>query len=361
MTDDPEANFGDRAGDVHGMMRRLVLQISKATRLPSKRPPPFTPSDEQMILMPDVSGNRINGLGEDAVRRPSPVYWHHHTMIDHGPVMRWMLKKCTDDVPEIDTLRGKYGGRGPEHPAPVAETRSEDTAENWARRVKEFALSHESDLVGIARLDPDWVFEGYEETAPWVVVLAVAMDQPALAQVWPEHGSVIEVMAQYNRGARASKALADFIRGHGYEAEGHGGPVAGPFPMIPAALASGMGELGKHGSIINRTYGSSFRLAAVTTDLPLVADAPDAFGADDFCTNCQVCARACPPAAIAHEKQQVRGATKWYVDFDKCVPYFNETWGCGICIAVCPWSAPGRAPSLARRMSARRDRLTRKD
>ena len=75
-----EANFGDRAGDVHGMMRRLVLQISKVTRLPSKRPPPFTPSDEQMILMPDVSGNRINGLSEDAVRRPSPVYWHHHTM-----------------------------------------------------------------------------------------------------------------------------------------------------------------------------------------------------------------------------------------------------------------------------------------
>ena len=96
--------------------------------------------------------------------------------------------------------------------------------------------------------------------------------------MWPGHGSVIEVMAQYNRGVRAAKALAGFIRGHGYDAEGHGGPIAGPFTMVPAALAAGLGELGKHGSIINRQFGSSFRLAAVTPALPLVAAAPDTFG-----------------------------------------------------------------------------------
>jgi epoxyqueuosine reductase QueG len=46
------------------------------------------------------------------------------------------------------------------------------------------------------------------------------------------------------------------------------------FNLIPAALACGFGELGKHGSIINRDYGSSFRLSAVLTDLPFVPDAP---------------------------------------------------------------------------------------
>ena len=180
------------------------------------------------------------------------------------------------------------------------------------------------------------------------------MDHAELSEVAPSPRSVIEVMRQYNTGTRAAKALADWIRRQGHHAAGHGGPIAGSFTMIPAALACGFGELGKHGSIINRTYGSSFRLAAVLTDLPLVADRPDVFGADDFCQSCQVCARACPPNAISHDKQLVRGVERWYVDFDKCVPYFNETYGCGICIAVCPWSRPGTAPKLAERMTRRR-------
>jgi Pyruvate/2-oxoacid:ferredoxin oxidoreductase delta subunit len=315
---------------------------------------PYRPSEEQTALLPEVSGNAINGLGERAVRRPSPIYWHHPSTIAHGRVMTWMIERTSREQPTVDRLHEKFGGRGPARPASIAEARSEDTREGWTARVKGFALAHEADLVGVARLDPDWVFEGYEVTADWIIVLGVAMDQPRLAAVWPEAASVEEVMAAYNRGDRAAKALADHIRGQGWEAHGHGGPIAGPVTMIPAALACGFGELGKHGSIINRHYGSSFRLAAVTTSLPLVADAPDVFGADDFCASCQVCARACPPAAIAHEKQTVRGVSKWYVDFDNCVPYFNETYGCGICIAVCPWSLPGTAPRLAEKMARRK-------
>ncbi len=319
---------------------------------------PYQPSDEQKALLPEVSGNAINGLGEDTVRRPSPIYWHHPSKIAHGPVMKWMLERTSREQPSVDRLHEKFGGRGPAEPAAIAETRTDDTPEGWSKRLKDFALAHEADLVGVAPLDPDWVFEGYDCDADWIIVLGIAMDQPRLAGVWPEVASVEEVMAAYNRGDRAAKALADHIRGLGWDAHGHGGPIAGPVTMIPAALACGFGELGKHGSIINRHYGSSFRLAAVTTSVPLVADAPDSFGADDFCASCQVCARACPPQAIAHEKQTVRGTTKWYVDFDKCVPYFNETYGCGICIAVCPWSRPGTAPRLAEKMARRKTEKT---
>ena len=68
------------------------------------------------------------------------------------------------------------------------------------------------------------------------------------------------------------------------------------------------------------------------------------------------CSTACPPAAIGTDKQTVRGDVKWYVDFDKCVSYFDETYGCSICIAVCPWSRPGVAPRLAEKMTTRRRR-----
>ncbi len=321
-------------------------------------PKSISASAEQLALVPDLSGNSINGLGETARRPPTPIYWHSPKLIAHGALQQYMLAKTQAEVPEVTRMRAGLGGRGPEERAAKAPTRAEEPPEGWSAEVKRFALAHESDQAAIAAMDPDWVFEGYDAELPWMIVLALAMDHAELATA-PEPPSVIEVMRQYNRGTRAARALADHILGQGYQAIPHGGPQAGPALLVPAAIAAGLGELGKHGSIINRRYGASFRLAAVLTDMPLVADAPDAFGADEFCIHCQICARACPPGAIGHDKRMVRGETKWYVDFDKCVPYFNETYGCGICIAECPFSRPDIGANLAAKLAKRKQRIAR--
>ena len=117
--------------------------------------------------------------------------------------------------------------------------------------------------------------------------------------------------------------------------------------LIPPAIASGLGELGKHGSLISRKFGAGVRLAGVTTDMPLVATTPARFGADEFCSTCQVCTNACPPGAITPQKQMVRGVERWYVDFDKCIPFFAEAASCGICIAECPCTRPTVRPEAA--------------
>jgi ferredoxin len=317
----------------------------------------YRPDPGFLALRPAVSGNTVNGLGERAERRPSPIFWHRPERESHGALQEHVVARF-NAVPEFRAAYAE-GDRGPRRPDPVAAERVTRSAAEWTSNVKSFALAHEADLVGVARMDPRWVFAGYELNAPWIIVLGVAMDHARLSDQPSTAANVtaqVEVAEQYNRGARAAMGLANFIRGQGYAADPHQGPWAGALSMMPAAMACGFGELGKHGSLINRTYGSSFRLAAVTTELPLVADAPDAFGADDFCARCQVCIDACPPDAISPVKQLVRGVKKWYVDFDRCIPYFNETYGCGICIAVCPWSAPGRAPVLAERWTARKAR-----
>ncbi len=317
--------------------------------------PVYRPPEEQLALFPDVSGNAINGLDETRRRRPTPVFWHYgKTDLPHGALQDYYLRQF-DSKPELKDFHLKYGGRGDSRPPEKPKTPVEDTARNWVRRIKEHALANEGDLVGIASVDPEWVYEGHAVDDPWIVVIGVAMDHSELAKA-PGIESPIEVMRQYNRGTRAARSVANFIQAQGYGARPHGGPAAGPLLLVPPAIACGMGELGKHGSLINRTHGSSFRLAGVTTDMPLLADAPDVFGAADFCASCRVCTDACPPDAIHAEKRLVRGVRKWYVDFDRCIPYFNDTQGCGICIAVCPWSTPGRAPRLAEKMTARRAR-----
>jgi epoxyqueuosine reductase QueG len=239
---------------------------------------------------------------------------------------------------------------------PVSETRNQAAAEQLAAEVKAFALSHEADDVGIAPMDALYVFEGYTIGEPWVIVLAIAHNYERLKEVPSDETNgigVVDIGDQYARGTRSSYALSNWIRSQGYNANPFPGPMAGALVLIPPAIASGLGELGKHGSLISRKFGSGVRLAGVTTDMPLVATFSDRFGADDFCSTCQVCTNACPPGAIGEQKQLVRGVERWYVDFDKCIPFFAEAASCGICIAECPWTRPGVRPKLLATMGRR--------
>ena len=52
----------------------------------------------------------------------------------------------------------------------------------------------------------------------------------------------------------------------------------------------------------------------------------------------------------------MRGERRWYVDFDKCLPYFNENMGCAICLAVCPFSRPEVGARLVQKLALRRRR-----
>jgi epoxyqueuosine reductase len=103
----------------------------------------------------------------------------------------------------------------------------------------------------------------------------------------------------------------NWIRSQGYNAKPYPGPSANALALIPPAIAAGLGELGKHGSLISRHFGSGVRLAGITTDMPLIATGPDRFGADEFCATCQICTAACPPGAIGPQKQMVRGVERW--------------------------------------------------
>jgi epoxyqueuosine reductase len=312
----------------------------------------YVPKPETLALLKS-SGNSINGLGESEVRRPSPFFWHppdKHPFGDLQIEARKNSRKCPGAA---EMFKAAYT-----HPplVPIPDARVERAPQEFAPALSEFALAHEADAVGMVPLDPLWVFDGYQIADTWVIVLAFAHNYDQLKQVPSNEvngAGITDVGAQYARGTRASFAVANWIRAQGYHAKAYPGPSAEALLLIPPAIASGLGELGKHGSIISRRFGSGVRLAGVTTTMPLVSTAPDRFGADEFCTACQVCTNACPPGAISDAKQMVRGVERWYVDFDKCIPYFVEEASCGICIAVCPWTRPTVRPNLLAKMAKR--------
>ena len=323
----------------------------------SRRRSAWVPSPDQMRHWPAASGNRINGLGEAQPRRPTVVYWQlPPESIPHGPLQSYFYARTANQDPAVVEARRERQQALDLPLAPVAATRVVEDAAAWSAALAVAARAAGADDAGVTAMRAEYVFAGHAVPAqPWLIVLALAHDYPALAAA-PSSRTLVEITRQYARGIRSAKALANWIRARGWDAQPFGGPMSGSILMIPPAIAAGLGELGKHGSLIHRRFGANFRLACVLTDLPLQPSRRDVFGGDDFCAHCRVCADACPPEAIAPDKQLVRGERRWYVDFDKCLPYFNESHGCAICLAVCPFSRPEIGPRLVDKLALRRSR-----
>ena len=323
----------------------------KADRIRPENPPP--PTYAFGYRHAPRSGNDINGLGETEPRRPQHVF---HSA--GGPPLDW---QALDDffglISPWSVLRHVIGNAwqlrnkdGPVHPV----QRKVRDAVAMAAEVKDLARSVGAELVGITRVTDDCLYEGKSVPYKTAICLGLSMDREQMAHV-PQEPAAVEVMRSYREISRISVELSQAIRAMGWPARAYGNPNSTDLLHIPLAVKAGLGQLGKHGSMISQQFGSNVRLAAVLTDLPLACDEPIDIAVDDLCTSCRRCVVDCPPDAIFETKQWVRGDQRWYVNFDKCVPYFVKTNGCGICIEVCPWSVPGRGPSLTEKLLAKRE------
>ena len=320
---------------------------------------PFIPNSEMVVRLPTVTGNTINGLGETEQRRPKLVFWAPNPDdIAFGEVQKWFYM-CQPDSPEMATERAKRQVVLEAALPDLNPLALEQSPSAWTSSLDQFVDAGDCEMVGATEMKQEWVFEGQETTFKTVIMVGVHHDYEELKHA-PEFRAGIEVVRQYGRAAAAAKKITAWLMDQGWDAEAVTGPMAGKLVMIPPALECGFGELGKHGSLINPEFGSSFRLSAVLTNAPFASTKKRDFGIDEFCSKCRICEDACPPIAIEPDKKTVRGDERWYVDFDKCIPYFAENSGCAICIVECPWSRPGVGIDLAQKLARRSARNERK-
>jgi reductive dehalogenase len=255
---------------------------------------------------------------------------------------------------------------------PVSPQKVEGEPAEMAQRVKRLARYLGADLVRIGPLNPAWVyshrgcppfFEGYQANPPlfdgipdgyrdlkwgapieiphrYAISMAFVQDDH-LMRTTPSPVSDLEVGQVYARSALASVQLARYVRALGYPARAHHLRNYGVL-VVPVAMDAGLGELARSGYLISKELGLNFRLACVTTDLPMALDRPVDLGVQDFCQKCLKCAETCPPRAIPQGgKVVVRGVRKWKLDKVKCLLYWGHVGSaCAICQVVCPWSKP---------------------
>ncbi|MBW2249780.1 MAG: reductive dehalogenase [Deltaproteobacteria bacterium] len=226
--------------------------------------------------------------------------------------------------------------------------------EEAATRVKGYATNIGADLVGIAKINPLWIYshrgeifhENWEEWGreipadhKYAVVVAEEMSLDMIGPA-PHTPSLVESMKNYAKGAYISAQLAAFIANLGYEATAnHLRHYTAVLP--PLAVDAGLGEVGRLGYLITKEFGPRIRLSAVTTNLPLISDKPVDIGVEDFCKFCKKCANCCPSQSIPHddEPKKFKGTLKWKLNDETCFGYWAKAGtDCCICMKVCPWS-----------------------
>lgn len=237
-----------------------------------------------------------------------------------------------------------------------------------SRLLKAITHNFGATLVGIAKMNPDWVYQGrlrgvgevdFKMPAHWKygIVFGVPHEWDQL-YASPTYSTSYD---GYSQLRQIAGKLDVFIRQLGYSSRTHIPPVFYDILTPPLAIDAGLGELGRMGVIVTPETGANIRLAAVTTDIPLQADKPIDIGITSFCKKCKICAEECPSGAIsfADETENIRGYKKWKFNADKCYKIWNtiansHPRGCKICLAVCPYTRKNNwIHNLAREINPR--------
>ena len=267
-------------------------------------------------------------------------------------------------------------------PAPTG--RPKTSPEEASQIVRKAALLLGADQVGFAELDRRWVYSHYFDQETKKDHPIKFSDEPGYEQydkpvrledgtrVIPKEMKYVVVMLHewgkdidgtdhapsllteglstlaYARMAPALWMVAEFIRGLGYNAI----PAANDTALsIPLAVDAGLGQLGRHGLLINPKVGARCRISKIFTDLPLEPAGAVDSGITEFCNACLKCIPKCGTKAITTGERSFEpldgsnsgGVLTWKVDATKCMTFQNRVGTtCSTCVRRCAWTKPPR-------------------
>lgn len=141
-----------------------------------------------------------------------------------------------------------------------------------------------------------------------------------------------------NRLRKLAAKITEIIGHFGYRVFVDSAPVL----EKPLAEKAGLGWIGKHTNLVNRSAGNWFFLGELYTDLQLDIDQP----ARGHCGSCHACIDCCPTKAIV---------APYKLDARRCISYLtiehkgliplelrplmgNRIYGCDDCLLACPWN-----------------------
>ncbi len=220
-----------------------------------------------------------------------------------------------------------------------------------------FLTQSGANLVGFADIRP--LPSGVRHNLPHAVSIVHALAPEVVAGITQgpseQYGPTLEYQNEYQRANRVLTELADkgadWLEQKGYRAvplpptvdKVDENSLFTPLPHKTIATRAGLGWIGKTALLINKQYGSAFRLSSILTDAPLDLGRPQT---ESLCGKCTACVDACPVGAASGKNWQADMNREDFFDAVACYhnaknlghTIENSTGSviCGICIPVCP-------------------------
>jgi reductive dehalogenase len=200
-----------------------------------------------------------------------------------------------------------------------------------------------------------------ERRHAFAVVFTVEMHARHV-QSAPATATTFESSQQYLNSTTIALQIDLFLKTLGYDSRAH---IDGDYELICPVLArdAGLGEIGRMGLLMTPRLGPRVRIAAVTTNAPLLTDnyRPDP-GTIAFCRFCKKCAECCPGQSIPFDDMKDHhGVTRWKINSESCFQYWcTSGTDCARCMSVCPFSHPDNLMhNSVRRLISRSETIAR--
>ena len=199
--------------------------------------------------------------------------------------------------------------------------------------------------IGYVKVPRTAIFRDKGIPHEYAIVFTVEMDQEPI-ETAPSFACMHEVAHGYKNLAVISNKLARFMRQHGFAA--YPGTALGGLTDYPhLAELAGLGAIGYHGLLIAPGEGARLRINTIytnITNLPTLhaqGTPNEHLWVRDFCAMCKKCVRTCPVNAIYDQPQPRGDGGMQTIEPATCREYFTQNYGCGVCLAVCPFSHSG--------------------
>jgi epoxyqueuosine reductase len=175
----------------------------------------------------------------------------------------------------------------------------------------------------------------------YAIVFTVEMDQENMSTA-PSYEAFREVAKGYKNLAVIGNKLARMMRKNGF-ATYPGTALGGITDYTHLGELAGLGAIGYHGMLITPGEGTRLRINTIytnITNLPIETE-NEHLWVRDFCAMCNKCIRECPVDAIYPQPVPRGDGGMQCINHTSCRDYFNQNFGCAICLAGCPFSVVG--------------------